>query len=63
MNNIKTKFLQLDWINLELKWTKYELNQFLELFFYYKSIAELIQNFPNGSGLWIWFPESSGLFL
>jgi hypothetical protein len=33
-NNIKTKLLQLEWINLELKWTKYELNKFLDLFLY-----------------------------
>jgi hypothetical protein len=26
--------LQLDWINLELKWIKYKLNKFLDLFLY-----------------------------
>jgi hypothetical protein len=26
--------MQLEWINLELKWIKYELNKFLELFVY-----------------------------
>jgi hypothetical protein len=25
---------QLEWINLELEWIKYELNKFLELFLY-----------------------------
>jgi hypothetical protein len=34
MNNIKTKLLQLEWINLELKWIKYELYKFLDLFLY-----------------------------
>jgi hypothetical protein len=32
MNNIKTKLLQLEWINLELKWIFYEFNKFLDLF-------------------------------
>jgi hypothetical protein len=26
--------MQLDWINLELKWIKYELNKFQDLFLY-----------------------------
>jgi hypothetical protein len=26
--------LQLEWINLALKWIKYELNKFLDLFVY-----------------------------
>jgi hypothetical protein len=34
MNNINTKLLQLEWINLELKWIKYEFYKFLELFLY-----------------------------
>jgi hypothetical protein len=34
INNIRTKLLQLELLNLELKSIKYELNQFLELFFY-----------------------------
>jgi hypothetical protein len=25
---------QLEWINLELEWIKYELNKFLDLFLY-----------------------------
>jgi hypothetical protein len=32
--------IKLELLNLELKWNKYELNQFLELFFYKKSISE-----------------------
>jgi hypothetical protein len=34
MNNIKTKLLPLEWINLELKWIKYDLYKFLDLFLY-----------------------------
>jgi hypothetical protein len=34
INNINTKFIQLDWIKKELKWISYELNKFLELFLY-----------------------------
>jgi hypothetical protein len=34
MNNIKTKLLQLEWLNLELKWINYEFHKFLELFLY-----------------------------
>jgi hypothetical protein len=32
INNIIMNLMQLEWINLELKWIKYELNKFLELF-------------------------------
>jgi hypothetical protein len=32
INNIIMNLMQLDWTNLELKWIKYELNKFLELF-------------------------------
>jgi hypothetical protein len=34
MNIIKTKLLPLEWTNLELKWIKYELYKFLDLFLY-----------------------------
>jgi hypothetical protein len=34
INNIFMNLMQLEWINLELKWIKYELNMFLELFVY-----------------------------
>jgi hypothetical protein len=34
INNINTKLMQLQWINLELKSIIYELNKFLELFLY-----------------------------
>jgi hypothetical protein len=34
MNNIKTILLQLEWLNLELEWIKYDLYKFLELFLY-----------------------------
>jgi hypothetical protein len=34
MNNIKTKLLSLEWINLELKLIKYGLYKFLDLFLY-----------------------------
>jgi hypothetical protein len=33
--------LQLEWINWELKWIKYELNKILELFLYLKSFSDL----------------------
>jgi hypothetical protein len=33
-NNIIMNLMQLEWINLELKRIKYELNKFLELFSY-----------------------------
>jgi hypothetical protein len=32
INNIIMNFMQLKWINLELKWIEYALNKFLELF-------------------------------
>jgi hypothetical protein len=32
INNIIINLMQLEWINLELKWIKYELNKFQELF-------------------------------
>jgi hypothetical protein len=41
-DNIKTNLLQLEWINLELKWIKYDLCKFLELFVYWKSIPKFI---------------------
>jgi hypothetical protein len=34
IDNIKTKLLSLEWINLELKCIKYDLYKFLELFLY-----------------------------
>jgi hypothetical protein len=34
IDNIKTKLLQLGWLNLELKWINYELYKFMELFSY-----------------------------
>jgi hypothetical protein len=34
INNINMNLLQLEWINLKLKWIKYELNKFLDLFLY-----------------------------
>jgi hypothetical protein len=34
INDIKTKLLQLERINLELKWIKYELYKFLDLCLY-----------------------------
>jgi hypothetical protein len=32
--NINRRLMQLEWIKKELKWIKYELNKFLELFLY-----------------------------
>jgi hypothetical protein len=32
INNIETKLIQLEWINLVLKLIKYELNKFPNLF-------------------------------
>jgi hypothetical protein len=37
VDNIKTKLLQLERINLELKWIKYKLFKFLDLFFCIKN--------------------------
>jgi hypothetical protein len=34
IDNINKKLLQLEWLNLELKWIKYELNKFMDLFLY-----------------------------
>ena len=34
INNINAKLLQLEWIKKELKWIKYDLHKFLELFLY-----------------------------
>jgi hypothetical protein len=38
INNINTSLMQLEWIKKELKCIKYELNKFLELFLYIKTI-------------------------
>jgi hypothetical protein len=34
INNINMSLLQLEWIKNELKWIKYELNNFWKLFLY-----------------------------
>jgi hypothetical protein len=34
VDNINTKLLQLEWLNLELKWIIYELYKFPVLFLY-----------------------------
>jgi hypothetical protein len=34
LNIININLMQLEWIKKELKWNKYELNKFLELFVY-----------------------------
>jgi hypothetical protein len=34
IDNIKTKLMSLEWINLELKRIKYVFHKFLELFLY-----------------------------
>jgi hypothetical protein len=34
INNINMNLMQLEWIKNELKWIKYDLNMFLELFLY-----------------------------
>jgi hypothetical protein len=34
IDNIKTKLMSMEWLNLELKWIKYDLYKFLELFLY-----------------------------
>jgi hypothetical protein len=41
IDNIITKLMPLEWINLELKWIKYEFHKFLELFFYWKSLSNI----------------------
>jgi hypothetical protein len=38
INNIKMNLMQLEWINLDLKRIKYELNKFITLFLYQKAI-------------------------
>jgi hypothetical protein len=38
INNINMNLLQLEWIKKELKWIKYDLNKFMELFLYKKTI-------------------------
>jgi hypothetical protein len=42
INNINTKLMQLEWIKKELKWIFYELNEFLQLFLYPKSIFYIL---------------------
>jgi hypothetical protein len=39
MNNIKTKLLQLEWIDLELKWESYE---FSKITLYCKSLSKIL---------------------
>jgi hypothetical protein len=34
INNINMNLMQLEWIKKKLRWIKYELNKFLELFLY-----------------------------
>jgi hypothetical protein len=34
IDNIETKLMQLERIKKEVKWIKYELNKFIELFLY-----------------------------
>jgi hypothetical protein len=34
MKNIIMRLMQLEWINLELKWSRYELSKFLSIFIY-----------------------------
>jgi hypothetical protein len=34
INNLNVKLMQLEWINLELEWVKYEFYMFLDLFSY-----------------------------
>jgi hypothetical protein len=34
INNIKTKLMPLEWVNLELEGIKYEFHKFLDLFVY-----------------------------
>jgi hypothetical protein len=50
INNINTKLLQLEWLNLELKWINYVFHKFLDLFLYYKSISVINYPFPLFSG-------------
>jgi hypothetical protein len=38
VDNINTKLMQLEWLNLELKWLKYELYKFLAFIFTLKII-------------------------
>jgi hypothetical protein len=43
INNIIMDLMQLEWLILELKWIKQELNKFLELF----SVVDLFSNAMN----------------
>jgi hypothetical protein len=43
INNIIMDLMQLEWLILELKWIKHELNKFLELF----SVVDLFSNAMN----------------
>jgi hypothetical protein len=40
INNIIMALMQLEWFNLGLKWIKYELNEFLDLFLHQKSFSK-----------------------
>jgi hypothetical protein len=51
MNNIKTKLLQLEWINSELEWIFYELNKFWNSFYIENSFSKFIFLFSLSSGL------------
>jgi hypothetical protein len=60
VDNINTKLLQLELLNLELKWIFYELYNFLELFLYLKSFSIINFLISLISGLGIKNRETQG---
>jgi hypothetical protein len=61
IDNIKTKLMSLEWINLELQRIKYEFHKFLELFLYQKSISIITYLISLVSGLHTKNREIQGL--
>jgi hypothetical protein len=62
IDNVKTKLLQLEQINLELKRIFYELNKFQDLFLYLKiHFSDLIMNTPINSGQRMLISTSAGV--
>jgi hypothetical protein len=62
INNIKTKLIPLEWINLELKWIFYELNKFFVFIFILKKPIFFINSeFLKGSELGTIFLKRLGV--
>jgi hypothetical protein len=60
INNINMSIMQLEWINLELKWGSYELSKII---LYYKSFSKILFTENKGYGLLLQILKSIGASL